>query len=47
MKTTPAHSGFRLFVFLWLFFVVAVPNLAAQERQQSKALTLSEALELA
>jgi outer membrane protein len=47
MKTTPAHSRFRVFVYSCLFFVVTVPDLAAQEPQQGRALTLSEALELA
>jgi len=47
MKTTPAHSGFRVLLFSCLFSVITVPGLAAQERQQGRALALSEALELA
>jgi hypothetical protein len=47
MKTIPFYRSFRVSVFLCLFLVVTVPDLAAQERQQDRALTLSEALELA
>ena len=47
MKTTPARSGFHVLLFSCLFSVITMPGLAAQERQQGRALALSEALELA
>jgi len=46
-KHEPVFRSFRVFVFSCLFFVVTTPDLAAQQRQQGRALTLSEALELA
>ncbi len=41
------HSCFRVVVLSCLSFAFAVPNLVAQQTQKGRALTLSEALELA
>ncbi|HEX5962776.1 MAG TPA: hypothetical protein VFY42_03550, partial [Gemmatimonadales bacterium] len=39
--------NFVVFVFSCLLFLIGVPELAAQEQQQGRPLTLEEALEIA